>query len=180
MLLIKIVQGTGNFVLRSQTCHALRDFKVKATNALSQMEKLYKDLRMPSTVKTNSYQDLCLQTGEEAGPRISSPDYWWQRQISGEHAHPRLAVPMPQNSNFLQSHWTGILKPWSPWIENSMHRLAQMLAVFNEDWSWISFSFAPVLTNCLQLSFSFFLCKKKNWKPPPSIWGTWGDRRGDS
>lgn len=81
---------------------------------------------MPSTVKTNSYQDLCLQTAKEAGPGISSLGYWRQRQISGEHAHPRLAIPMP-------SHWTGIIKPWSPWIENSMHRLAQMLAVFNED-----------------------------------------------
>lgn len=39
MPLIKIIQGNGNFVLHSQPCHALPDFKVKATNALSQMEK---------------------------------------------------------------------------------------------------------------------------------------------
>lgn len=73
MPLIKIIQGNGNFVLHSQPCHALPDFKVKATNALSQMERLHKDLQMPNTVKMNSYQNLYLQTGERSWTRDFCP-----------------------------------------------------------------------------------------------------------
>jgi hypothetical protein len=85
MPLIKIIQGNGNFVLPSQPCCALFDFKVKATNALSQMERLYKDLQMPNTVKINSYQNVYLQTGERSWTRNFCPLATGDRSNSEEN-----------------------------------------------------------------------------------------------